>query len=338
MTGGDRGLQRVGASRPVLRARLRFGAARAPRGRGGSAAGPSARGSGRAAASARPRARSRAAEARGLDLHQRDQAVHLRLVRRESGEDPSEAQRILAELRPHPVVAGGRRVALVEHQVDHFEHRRRAARRELGAARHLERNTLLRQRPLGADDALRDRRLRRPGTRARSRPWSGRRSAAASARRRASVDSTGWHAVNIRRSRSSPMSSSSAVVDRGPARSPARHRDRGRSPRACVPSSLCRRSRSMRAVLGGRHQPRARIVRDARCGPLLERRHQRVLRQFLGQRRRRAPSARGRRSASPDSIRQTASMARWVSAACVSVAIAATDTRSSKRRHARVAP
>ena len=60
---------------------------------------------------------------------------------------------------PHPVVAGGRRVALVEDEVDDLEHRRQAGG-ELGAARHLERDVLLGERPLGPDDALGDRRLR----------------------------------------------------------------------------------------------------------------------------------------------------------------------------------
>ena len=48
---------------------------------------------------------------------------------RELGQDAAEPQRVLAERRPHPVVAGGGRVALVEDEVDDLEHGRRAARR-----------------------------------------------------------------------------------------------------------------------------------------------------------------------------------------------------------------
>ena len=42
---------------------------------------------------------------RGLDLHQRDQAVDLRLGGHQPGEDAPEAQRLVAQRRPHPVVA-----------------------------------------------------------------------------------------------------------------------------------------------------------------------------------------------------------------------------------------
>src|SRR5712691_7900096 len=44
-------------------------------------------------------------------------------MRNELRQDPAEAQGVLAQRRSHPVVAGGRRVALVEHEVDHLEHR-----------------------------------------------------------------------------------------------------------------------------------------------------------------------------------------------------------------------
>ena len=38
-----------------------------------------------------------------------------------------------------------------------------------------------------------------------------------------------------------------------------------------------------RAVLGGGHEPGARVVRDARLRPLLQRRHERLLREVLGE-------------------------------------------------------
>ena len=44
-------------------------------------------------------------------------------------EHATEPQRLVAQRRPHPVVAGGRRVALVEHQLDRPRAPRRAARR-----------------------------------------------------------------------------------------------------------------------------------------------------------------------------------------------------------------
>ena len=54
--------------------------------------------------------------ARGLNLHQCDEAMNLRFVGDELGYDPTEAERILAERGPHPIVAGGRRISLVEHE------------------------------------------------------------------------------------------------------------------------------------------------------------------------------------------------------------------------------
>jgi hypothetical protein len=69
---------------------------------------------------ARPRARR-------LDFHQRDEAVDLRFLRNELGQDTPKTQRVLAECRSRPVVTGGRRVALVEYQVDNLEHRRQSS-------------------------------------------------------------------------------------------------------------------------------------------------------------------------------------------------------------------
>ena len=151
---------------------------------------------------------------------------------------------------------------------------------------------------------------------------------------RASVDSTGWHAVNIRRSRSSPMSSSSASSMCSSADSCSLSRSRPIS--ACLRSvSLCRRSRSIarRLAVVISHAPGFSGIPDtghcssaatsASCASSSASATSRTIR------------ARPAISFAC-SIRQTASMARWVSAAGVSVAIAATDTRSSKRRHARV--
>jgi hypothetical protein len=99
------------------------------------------------------------AEPRGLDLHQRHQAVHFRLPRREPRQDSPQTQRLFTERRPHPVVAGGGGIAFVEDQVDDLQHRRQP-RRQLVASRHLERHPRLGEGPLGAHDALRQRRLR----------------------------------------------------------------------------------------------------------------------------------------------------------------------------------
>ena len=99
---------------------------------------------------------------------------------------------------------------------------------------------------------------------------------------RASVDSTGWQAVNISRSRSSPTSSSSAASRSG---------DRALLLRLELVADLLvlafehrvAAEAVDRAVLCGRHQPRARIVGHARQRPLFERGDQRVLREILGE-------------------------------------------------------
>src|SRR5262249_30683294 len=75
------------------------------------------------------------------------------------GEDADEPQRLLTELRPHPVVAGGRRIALVEDEIDDRQHRGETGGKLL-AARHLERHARLAQGALSAHDALLDGRLR----------------------------------------------------------------------------------------------------------------------------------------------------------------------------------
>ncbi len=101
---------------------------------------------------------TRARRREAWSLHQRNEPVDLRLPRSELCQDAAEPQRVFAQLGSQPVVAGGRRVALVEDEIDDLEHRREAIDK-LGPARHLERNVSCRERPLGADDPLRHRRL-----------------------------------------------------------------------------------------------------------------------------------------------------------------------------------
>ena len=82
--------------------------------------------------------------------------MHLRLRGQQLGEDAAEPERFLDQLRPDQVVAGGRRVALVEDQVDHLEHGCEAVV-QLVACGDFERHLRRRERALGAHDPLRDR-------------------------------------------------------------------------------------------------------------------------------------------------------------------------------------
>jgi len=97
--------------------------------------------------------------ARRLDFHQRDQAVDLRLLGSEFGQYAPEPQRVFAERGTHPIVTGRRRVALIEDEVDNFEHRRQTGGK-LGPAGHLEGDTLFGEGALSPDDALGDGGLR----------------------------------------------------------------------------------------------------------------------------------------------------------------------------------
>ena len=59
--------------------------------------------------------------ARVVEEHQRQEPEHLRLVRHQCAEHPDEADRLGRQLAPDEPVAGGRAVALVEHEIEHAQ-------------------------------------------------------------------------------------------------------------------------------------------------------------------------------------------------------------------------
>ena len=218
--------------------------------------------------------------------------MHFGLRRRELREDAPEPQRVLAERGAHPVVAGGRRVAFVEDQVDDTEHRRQP-RRELGAARHLEGDLRLGERPLRAHDALRDRRL---GDEKGARDLVGREAAEQAQRER---DLRLGREQRMARGEDEPQQIvADVVVERGV--------EIGR-PRLLLRVELVSEllvlaleqlvpaEKIDRAVLGGGHEPRTGIVGNPRLGPFLERDDERILREILGLPDVAARCARGRR-------------------------------------------
>jgi len=91
-----------------------------------------------------------------VDLHEGEEAVDLGVAGGEPGKDAAEPHRLLAELRPRPVLAGGRRIAFVEDGVDDLEDRGEALG-ALVAAWDFEGNLGLGQHAFRADDALGDR-------------------------------------------------------------------------------------------------------------------------------------------------------------------------------------
>ena len=95
---------------------------------------------------------------RRLKRHQRHQRVHARRRDRGSRDQPSESQRLKAEILADQIGAGLCGIALVEHEIDHFEHRVEA-RRQLRARRHVERQALIANLPLRPHQPLGNRAL-----------------------------------------------------------------------------------------------------------------------------------------------------------------------------------
>src|SRR5260370_16521054 len=84
--------------------------------------------------------------------------MDLRIVWNELGQNTPETQRIFAEGRAHPVLAGGGRVAFVEDQIDHLQHGGQTGGK-IGPAGDLKGNARLGEGALGPDAALGDGRL-----------------------------------------------------------------------------------------------------------------------------------------------------------------------------------
>ena len=214
-----------------------------------------------------------------LDLHQRDEAVHLRLLRRQPAEDTAEPKRLVAERGPHPVVARGGGVAFVEDEVDDLEHRGEA-RREVGAARHLEGHLRVGEGPLGPDDPLGD---GRRGNEEGARDLFGGQ-AAEQAKGQRDPGLGREHRVAGGEDQAQEIVSH-VVVDRG-----VEIGDSGLLPRVELVADLLvlalghgpLAQQIDGAMLGGSHEPGTGIVGHAGRGPPLQGRDQRVLRQVLG--------------------------------------------------------
>jgi hypothetical protein len=219
------------------------------------------------------------ARARRLDFHQRDEAVHFWFLRHQLGEDAAEAQRVVAQARAHPVVAGRRRIAFVVDEVDHREHRRDAVG-QLVAARHFERHLRVGERALGAHDALRDRRL---GYEECACDLVGRQAAEqAQGQRDARL---GREHRMTRGEDESQQVVADRIVERfviGIARL-AVYLEFVAELLELAFRQLGAAQTIDRAMLRGRHEPGARIVRHAGFRPLFERGDERVLREFFGE-------------------------------------------------------
>ena len=216
----------------------------------------------------------------------------------------AEPDRLVAQVGAHEVAARGRRVALVEHEVEDGEHRAQPLGEQV-VGRHAERDARSADLPLRAHEPLRHRRL---GDEERARdlavvspPTS--RSVSAT---RLSAASAGWQHVKTSASRSSGIaltSSSSAGSSSQPA-------DELRLPL----EDLLAADAVDRAVARGRDDPGAGRPREPVARPALERRRERVLHRVLGElevaedaredRRRRGPIPRGRHARPPAACRR----------------------------------
>ena len=209
--------------------------------------------------------------------------MDLRFLRDELGENPSQTQRVFTEGRPHPIAASRCRVAFVEDQVDDAEHRREALGTLLSTG-DLEGHPLVGERALGADDALGDGGL---GDEERARDLLGCQAAEQPERERhPRLD--GQHGM-ARREDEAQEVVADVVCPLIDGRLEIRDRrfllglELVTELLVLAIEPLVATPEIDRPVLGGRHQPGARVARYARLGPLLERGEEGVLRQVLGQ-------------------------------------------------------
>jgi hypothetical protein len=93
-----------------------------------------------------------------VQQEEREQPQRLGLVRHEDGEQLAQADGLVAEVAAHEPVAAGRRVALVEEQVDDGEHGAEALGEQVVRG-HAKGDARLADAPLGAHEPLRKRRL-----------------------------------------------------------------------------------------------------------------------------------------------------------------------------------
>ena len=198
--------------------------------------------------------------------------MHLRLARHQLGQHAAQAQRVVAQRRPHPILAGGGGVALVEDQVDDLQHRGQAFA-QLRTGRHLEGHPRFCQRAFGTHDALghgRHRHQKGPGDlvggEAAEQAQGQRQPRLLGEHRMAGGEDQAQQVVADLRLRGFngvlQLAAQLLVLAVQPLHAP---------------------HQIDRAVLGGAHQPGARPLRDARLGPLLQRRHEGVLGQLFGQ-------------------------------------------------------
>ena len=208
-----------------------------------------------------------------LQQHEREQPRHLRLVGHQGGEDAGKVDRLDAQSVAYQIGAGARRVALVEQEVQHTEHRRGALGQHVGGW-HAVRDARVADLVLGAYETLRHRGL---GHEERARDL-----------RRGEPDERAQCQCDLRLGRqcgvtagedeAQPVVFDATVVGDPRLTRWSQHRDllqlRGARRGAAQPVD--------RAIPGRGREPRARHARDAVARPSLERAREGFLRALLG--------------------------------------------------------
>ncbi len=214
-----------------------------------------------------------------MNLHQGDQPVDLGIGGHQLGQDAAKAQRVLAERRSRPVIAASRGVALIEDEVEHLEDRGEA-RDQLRASRCLEGHVGGNQRPFRPDDSLTNCRL---GDQERA---SDLRRTEPSEQPQRQRDPRLRRQYRVTAGEDQPQQIvANVIIDHDIERV-----DRGLLLRLELAVELLvfafdprvASQKIDRAPFRRGHEPRAGIPRNARLGPLLERRHQGVLGEVFG--------------------------------------------------------
>ena len=215
---------------------------------------------------------------RALQLQQPLQPEHLRLVGSESGQHPREPHRLVRQVRAHPVLARGGGIALVEDEVDH-RHDVVEAPGPLRTGGQLELGVRLGERLLGPRDALSHSGFR--GQEPAGDLGGGEPANQTQRQRGARVGGQG----GVAGQEDEPEDVVLDVVDLGvEIRHVSLLAPTGVFELRDLAVQRCGAPEVVDAApLRDGHQPPRRVLRHARRRPLLERSHECVLRQVLGE-------------------------------------------------------
>ena len=210
-----------------------------------------------------------------MEPHEGEEAEDLRLVGHEARDQRGEPLGVAGQLAALGDLPGRREVALVEDQVEDAEHLAQPCR-QLGGIGHAIGDPRVADLPLGADEALRDRRLGHEegarhgrGLEPADRPQGERDLRLAAQRRVAAREQQRKAIIGLHRS-----AGLDAGVERGGLAGQLLH--------PLAVAGLAPEPVDGLATRGG-HQPGAGVARDAVDGPVLERAHGRVLHELLGE-------------------------------------------------------